>query len=58
MEDINIHIGAPEHLLSERFNNFLKPLDFVKMNCIQEKACTLSQDMSFTSSFACAISTG
>lgn len=33
--DINIHSDSPELPLSERFNNFLKPLDFVTMSCIQ-----------------------
>lgn len=35
MGDINIHRDSPELPLAERFNNFLKPLDFVTMTCIQ-----------------------
>lgn len=35
MGDINIHRDSPELPLAERFNNFLKPLDFVTMTRIQ-----------------------
>lgn len=33
--NINIHVDSLEHLLSKRFNNFLKSLDFVTISCIQ-----------------------
>lgn len=37
---INIHNDSPEHPLPERFNDFLKPLDFVTMSCIQANFST------------------
>lgn len=40
MGDINIHSDSPELLLSERFNNFLKPLDFLTMSRIQANFST------------------